>query len=121
MESFCELYRFKSLIKDPTCFENPENPSCIDLILIKSPYSFQNSCVTETSLSYFHQMIVSVMKTTFQKSKPRIVQYRDYAQFSNDNFSNLTKWHQEKENTYVAIVCHFLIKNYLAHTKKEYN
>ena len=26
------------------------------------------------------------MKTTFQKLKPRIVQYRDYTQFSNDNF-----------------------------------
>ena len=26
------------------------------------------------------------MKTTFQKLKLRIVQYRDYTQFSNDNF-----------------------------------
>ena len=26
------------------------------------------------------------MKTTFQKLKPRIVQYRDYARFYNDNF-----------------------------------
>ena len=86
MESFCELYRFKSLIKDPTCFKNPENPSCIDLILTNSPYSFQNSCVIETGLSDFHKMIVLVMKTTFQKLKPRIVQCRDCAQFSNDNF-----------------------------------
>ena len=31
-------------------------------------------------------MVVSVIKTTFQKLKPRIVQYRDYTQFSNDNF-----------------------------------
>ena len=70
MESFCDSYRFKSLIKDPTCFKN----------------SFQNSWVIETGLSDFHKMIVSVMKTTFQKLKPRIVQYRDYTQFSNDNF-----------------------------------
>ena len=40
MEPFCELYRFKSLIKDPNCFKNPENSSCIDLILTNSPYSF---------------------------------------------------------------------------------
>ena len=26
------------------------------------------------------------MKTTFQKLQPRIFQYRDHAQFSNDNF-----------------------------------
>ena len=31
-------------------------------------------------------MVVSVIETTFQKLKPRIVQYRDYTQFSNDNF-----------------------------------
>ena len=31
-------------------------------------------------------MIASVMKTTFQNRKHRIVQYRDYTQFSNDKF-----------------------------------
>ena len=86
MESFCESYRFKSLIKDPNCFKNPENPSCIDMILKNSSYSFQNSCVIETGLSDFHRMIVSVMKTTFQKLKPRISHYGDYTQFSNNNF-----------------------------------
>ena len=58
MESFCESFRFKSLIKDPTCLKNPENPSCIALILTNSPYSFQHSCVIETGLSDFHKMIV---------------------------------------------------------------
>ena len=36
-------------------------------------------------------MIVSVMKTTFQNLKPRIVQYRDHTQFSNDNFRKKLK------------------------------
>ena len=85
MKSFCEWYRFKSLIKNPTCFKNLEYHPYIDLMLTNSRYSFQNSCVMETSLSDFHKMKVSVMKTTFQKFKPRIVQYRDYTQFSNDN------------------------------------
>ena len=31
-------------------------------------------------------MIVSVMKTTFQKSKSRIVSYGDYTKFFNDDF-----------------------------------
>ena len=83
MESFCESYKFTSLIKDPTCFKNPKSPSCIDLILTNNPHSFQNSWVIETGLSDFHKMKVSVMKTAFQKPKPRIVQYRDYNQFSN--------------------------------------
>ena len=54
-----------------------ENPSGVDLILTNSPYSFQNSCLIGTVLSDFLKMVVSVMTTTFQKFKPRIVQYRD--------------------------------------------
>ena len=37
-------------------------------------------CVIETGLSDFLKMIVSVMRANFQ----RLVQYRDYTQFSND-------------------------------------
>ena len=40
-KSFCKLYRFKSRIKEPTCFKNLKNYSCINLILTRSPYSFQ--------------------------------------------------------------------------------
>ena len=35
----------KSVIKEPTCYKNPNNPSCIDLILTDKPRSFQHSCV----------------------------------------------------------------------------
>ena len=31
METFCESYKFKSLIKNPTCFIDPENPFCTDV------------------------------------------------------------------------------------------
>ena len=82
MESFRE-----SLIKVLTCFTNPENSSCIDLILTNSTYSFRKFCVLETGLSDFHKMIVSVMKTTFQELKLRIVQNRDCTQFPNNDFS----------------------------------
>ena len=86
MKDFCDSYGFKSLIKVPTCFKNPENPSCIDLILTNNPLSFQNSGVIETGLSDFHKMIVTVMKTTNQKLDPKITHYRDYNTFCNDNF-----------------------------------
>ena len=65
MKSFCESYTLSSLIKEPICHKNPQNPSCIDLILTNSPYSFQNSCAIETGLSDFHKMAVTVMKTTY--------------------------------------------------------
>ena len=37
--AYCESCSLNSLVKEPTCFENPENPSCINLILTNSPNS----------------------------------------------------------------------------------
>ena len=46
MSSFCYTFDLTSLIKQPTCYKNPDNPSCIDLILTN--LNFQNSCVAES-------------------------------------------------------------------------
>ena len=51
MTVFCDAYDLKSLITEPACYKNPENPSCIDLILTKNLKCFQSLCVVETSLS----------------------------------------------------------------------
>ena len=81
LDSFCESYKLKSLIKDPTCFKYIGKPSYIDLILRNGSYSFQNSFIIEPALSNFDKMIVSVMKTTFQKLTSKIVLSRDYRNF----------------------------------------
>ena len=75
-----------NLIKEPTCFKNPEILSCIDLILRNMPWSFQNSCAIETGLSDFHKMTHTVMKKYFQKYKPRIIKFPDYKHFQNNAF-----------------------------------
>ena len=64
------------MINRPTCIKNPEKPSCIDLILTNHPRCFQNSCPIETGLSNFHKLVVTVMKTTYKKSQPKIIIYR---------------------------------------------
>ena len=74
------------MINKATCYKNPEEPTCIDLILTNCPGSFQNSCVLEAGLSDFHKMVVTVMKTSYQKSQPKIIHYRNYKNFSNDIF-----------------------------------
>ena len=33
VRGICQIYSFKMLIKDSTCFKNPLKPSCIDLII----------------------------------------------------------------------------------------
>ena len=74
MKTFCESYTHRILILS------------IDLILTSSPYSYQKSRVIETGSTDFQMMTVSVMKTTYEKLKPRIVNYRDNENFCNDTF-----------------------------------
>ena len=81
-----------------TCFKNPDNPSCIDLILTNCSRSIQNSGVIETGLSDFHKLVVTVMKTTFKKSKPKIITYRSYKSFSNDRFREALQQIECNEN-----------------------
>ena len=37
MKNFCGTNHLHNLIKDPTCFKNPDKPSCIDLLLTNFP------------------------------------------------------------------------------------
>ena len=67
IKSFCDSFDLTNLIKEPTCFKNPENPSCIDFILLNRLRSFQNSCTLEAGLSEFYKMTFTVMKKSFQK------------------------------------------------------
>ena len=78
MRNFCNSYSLHSLIKQPTCFKNPKNPSCIDLILTNKPLFFQSTYVKETGLFDFYRMTVAVLKSHFRKLPPKIVKYRDF-------------------------------------------
>ena len=73
VKNFCRIYNLTSMIIKPQGYKNPDRPSCIDLILTNCPRSFQNSCVIETGLSDVHNMVVTVMETTYRKHEPRIV------------------------------------------------
>ena len=74
------------MIKDATCFKNPDKPKCIDLMLTYRNRSFQNACVIDTGLSDFHKMTVTVLRSHLNKLGPKIIHYRDYKNFSNDAF-----------------------------------
>ena len=86
MQSFCESYNVKNLIKQSTCYKNPDKPTCIDLILTNVPRMLQSTWVIETRLSDFHLMTMTVMRKTFKKLIPRIISYRSYKDFSNETF-----------------------------------
>ena len=87
MKSFCENYNLKSLTEQPTCYKNPNKPTCIvDLILTNVPRMLQSTCVLETGLSDFHLMTMTVIRKTFKELHPRVINYRSYRDFSNETF-----------------------------------
>ena len=45
------------------CYKNPDNPTCINLILINWPKNFQESSVLETGLLDFHKMVLTVLRS----------------------------------------------------------
>ena len=88
LNNFLELYNLRNLVTGKTCFKSVQNPTCIDLFLTNCNKSFQHSQAISTGLSDFHKMIVTVLKTTFRKAKPREKVYRCYKKFDKNIFKN---------------------------------
>ena len=91
---FCNQYKLKSLNKDPTCYKNIDNPSCIDLLLTNSAKSHESTCTIETGLSDFHKPVATVMRSTngcLRKLYSTEIIKRLITQFSIINFANKQK------------------------------
>ena len=73
MSSFYETYHLIDIIKQPTCFKNPLNPSITDLFLINNANCFQKSSVFETGFSDFHKLIFIVMKSHTPKQQAKVI------------------------------------------------
>ena len=86
MAAFCNEYKLKTLNKESTCFKNSMSPSYIDLYLTKCPKIFESTLTTETGISDFHKLIVTVLKVKHEKVPPKIIQYRDYKNFDLTRF-----------------------------------
>ncbi len=99
MQEFCEIYGLENLIKDPTCYKNPSNPSSIDVMLTNKISSFQDSITLETGLSDHHKMTITVLKRYFKKRDPITVKYRNYKLFDSDKFRHDIEIGIEKLNT----------------------
>ena len=70
---FMSTYSLKRSVKQKTFFENPESPSCINIILINSPRSFQNNNVFEMGHSGFHKLPTPILKQYFPKPKSKTI------------------------------------------------
>ena len=50
---FSDTCNLKSLIKEPTCYKNPNKASYINLMLTNKPRSFKHSCAIEAACLIF--------------------------------------------------------------------
>ena len=73
LNAFSNVNNLKSLNKEPTCFKNPNNLSCIDLFLTNRSKYFQNMFTIETGISDFHKLVVTVLKMFYKEQKPKII------------------------------------------------
>ena len=61
---------------------------CIDLVLTNRNRSVQKTATVETGLSDFHKMVVTVLKTTFPKQGPTVINYRNYKKYDENVSKN---------------------------------
>ena len=73
LSQFLFEYDTINLVNEKACFKSKNNPTCINLFITNSSNSFQNTSTMRTGLSDFHGMVVTVLKTTFLKSKARVI------------------------------------------------
>ena len=91
IDIFLQDYEAKNIVKENICFKSIGNPSCVDLFTTKSVNGFQHTKVICSGLSDCHKMVVTVLKTAFQKSKPGELIYRDYSKFNEEKFRDNLK------------------------------
>ena len=91
LDTFLYQHKLTNLVKEHTCYKNPENPSSIDLILTNTPNSFYKTCAFSIGLSDCHKLVLTIFKTTFPKAKSKEVLYRDYKNFNKNEFNQELK------------------------------
>ena len=81
LSEFLTSFYSKNLVKDKTCFKNPENPNAQTFL----------SQTVASGLIDFHKLIVTVCKTSSQKSQSKEILYRDYKNFDMNTFKNVLR------------------------------
>ena len=120
MSEFLNNNDSKNLVKENTCFKNPNYPSCIDLFITNSSGSFQNTTTLASGLSDCHKMILTVLKTAFLKVKRKEIIYRNYKNFDLNIFKNDLRKNIESVDNYEVFEIEFLnvLNNHAPQKKK---
>ena len=84
LSKFVDIYGFKSMIKDATCFKG--TPSCLDVIITDKPGCISGTLNFNPGLSDFHHCTLAATKTHAPIFEPRVIMYRSYKHFDEKQF-----------------------------------
>ena len=77
LAQFLHNYNAVNIIYENTCYKSITNSSCIDLIITKSHNNFQSTSTFCKGLSDFHKLALIVLTTSFRKTAPKEIHYRN--------------------------------------------
>ena len=75
--------------------------SSINLILTNKNRSFKNSSTVSTGISDFHKVIITTLRTSYERLKLIRIKYRSYKHFNENHFLNgfgIAPFHKCKDN-----------------------
>ena len=75
LSEMCDLYNLKNLINVNTCMMSTKGSS-LDVLLTNRPKLFKKTSVIETGISDHHKMVLTFLKSHFQKLPPKVISYR---------------------------------------------
>ena len=88
LKAFLNSSNLYNLIKSNTCFKG--KGSSIDLFLTNRKYSFKFSGSYETGINDHHHMIHTMLKSCFNNPEPKLLNYRDFKHFLQENLAKLS-------------------------------
>ena len=78
--------QFKRPYERASLLKNSDNPSSTDLFLTNRPKTFHCTTTIETGITDFCKLVITALKTSYKKQRPKIIHYRNYKHFENNNF-----------------------------------
>ena len=85
MSDLLDVFNLKNLVKEPTCFMSNKR-SLIDTILTNKPRSFHKIQGFVTGISYFHELVITVLRSYYNKLPPKNILNRNVKRFEKTTF-----------------------------------
>ncbi len=81
-----DVYGLVNLVKGPTCFKNPDNPSSVDVILCTCPRRISSTLNVNIGVSDHHNITLAASKLYVKRQPKKQITYRSYKHLNDDDY-----------------------------------